>query len=522
MTPTRADRRRWIGGGSRVKMASAMGLLGLLVLRPFGLAPAAEQPSLSLLLRGPTNTIRLGDEIPVEFLITNTGLADYKFTDRNYDRSGRMWEYRLTATTATGAKVPDPRRQFRPGMMGGLGQARSLLPGQSFTKTIALNLWALIEAPGRYEVVGDYGEDAAALRSAPITIVVLPRTQQEMADYINGLTNQVAAQFAPAKGSSAGVSPDLVMRLMYTGSPKIVPALLQVLVQTNTPRGNAQFWATAALADYVPHNREFQAAILGAAGSYGLNDTGLDQLLLGEGFDPPLVKPILARALAADNPGGWRAGVWLALRYYDDALTPRLISIAEDAGARIDTRSLALRALTFHRSDAGVSAIKALLKDPAPEMLRPLFETIANGYPAPDVAQTQGRLQPGDLSAEDLRPLIERLLVSSNQALQLPLSGVILAKRFGSDALNAPLIALTASPASEVRGGAIEALALNRTDEGVKRLQELLHHPDVNLAQMATTAIRNAYLARGDALGRPLRPEDFPAEFRQPAAGPAK
>jgi len=59
--------------------------------------------------------------------------------------------------------------------------------------------------------------------------------------------------------------------------------------------------------------------------------------------------------------------------------------------------------LTFHRTDAGVKAIKALLKYPAPDMLNPLAETIANGYAHLDTSTNGSSLQPEDFSAEDLR-----------------------------------------------------------------------------------------------------------------------
>lgn len=335
-----------------------------------------------------------------------------------------------------------------------------------------------------------------------------------MADYINGLTNQIAVQLAPINGEPPGASQELVMKLMYTCSLESIPALLKVMYQTNTARGNAQFWATAALADYVPHTKESQNAILEAATEHGLNGTGLDQLLLAYDFSNKEMKPIIARALAVDNPGEWRAGVWLALRYYDDAFTMQLIAIANDSNARWDTRSVAMRVLTFHRTDAGVKAIKTLLKDPAPEMLRPLFETIANGYSSRDMAPTGRPLQPEDFNAEDMRPLIERLLVSTNQALQLQFCGVTLAKWFGSDALTAQLTELTTNPSPNIRGGAIDALALNRTDQGVKMLKTLLHDPDPETSKMAEAAIRNAYTSRGDARGRPLRADDFDAQYR--------
>jgi hypothetical protein len=181
-----------------------------------------------------------------------------------------------------------------------------------------------------------------------------------------------------------------------------------------------------------------------------------------------------------------------------------------------------MRVLTFHRTDAGVKAIKALLKDPAPDMLNPLAETIENGYARLDKNPTAKPLKPEDFSAEDLRPLIEQLLVSTNQALQLQLQGALLAKQFGSDALTTQLVALTTNCSPYTRYHAICALALNRTDEGVKTLKTLLNNPDPKISNVAEAAIRNAYTSRDGARGRPLRADDFDAKLQQPEVTPAK
>ena len=489
--------------------------------------PEPNRPDLSLEIRCTTNVFKVGDEIPIQFIIRNRGAADYKYANRTYDRGGRMLEYKLIAKLAAGESIPDPRQHFHPGMMGGLFSYDVLHPGESFTKVIPLNLWALIQEPGQYEVTGTYEADPGSANSDPISITVLPRTQEEMDDYIRGLTNRIAARLADLAayqaGHASGLTPGLadaelrsaMMSLMYTGSAEGIPMLLRILFESSD-----NFWATVALEDYVPHTDAVRKALLEAAARQGLNSS-LGNVLQAYDFDQQEMKPIVERALAADHPGEWQAGVWLALRYYDDALTTRLIAIASDVNARWDTRSVALKTLTYHRTDAGVKAIKALLKNPSPDMLRPLFETMANGYSHPDLGPTGRPLQPDDFSAEDLRPLIERLLASDNEALQLQLSGALLAKSFGSDSLTPQLVALTnASPA--IRYQAISALALNRTDEGVKTLKALLNSPDPSLSQTAESAIHNAYTARGDARGRPLRPDDFDAKFREPEATPPK
>src|ERR1039458_9612115 len=342
-----------------VKGRLAAGLIAWLTVNAALLAAESAKPpmvganaqGISLSIRCTSTVVKVGDEIPIEFILSNHGRADYKYNNRTYDRGGRLWEYKLTAKTAAGESLPDPRLHFKPGMAGGLSPSCVLHPGGSFPKDIQLNLWMLIKEPGRCEVVGTYGHDLGSVSSDPISIVVLPRTKAEMADYINGLTNQIAAQLAPTNGGPPAVSQELVMKLMYTCSPKSIPTLLKVMYQTNTARGNAQFWATAALADYVPHTEESRKTILEAATEHGLNGTGLDQLLLAHEFSNKEMKPIIARALAANNPGEWRAGVWLALDYYDDAFTTRLIAIANDSNARVDTRSVTMRVLTFRSEE---------------------------------------------------------------------------------------------------------------------------------------------------------------------------
>jgi len=173
----------------RVKAAWAVLVFVSLLRQQSGLAGVEDKNGLSLEIRCTNDVLKVGDEIPVEFILSNHGPADYKYTDRNYDRGGRMGEYKLAAKTASGESVPDARLHFRPGMGGGLGQPRLLHPDESFSKVIALNLWALITEPGRYKVMGVYEYDPGYSTSDPISITVLPRTKAEMHDYIQGFTN---------------------------------------------------------------------------------------------------------------------------------------------------------------------------------------------------------------------------------------------------------------------------------------------------------------------------------------------
>ncbi len=68
-----------------------------------------QDPQLRVEIRSGQHVVRAGDEIPITFLITNVGTTSYEYTDRTYDRSGRMGEYQLRAHNERGAPVPDPR-----------------------------------------------------------------------------------------------------------------------------------------------------------------------------------------------------------------------------------------------------------------------------------------------------------------------------------------------------------------------------------------------------------------------------
>ncbi|MBN2180578.1 MAG: hypothetical protein JW715_01595, partial [Sedimentisphaerales bacterium] len=151
------------------------------------------KPVLSLIIRCDHSGLKVGDEIPIIFLIKNEGIVGYTYSDRNYDRSGRMPEYELSAVDEQGEKVPDPRAKWTGGMMGGLGGEGRIASNNSFTKTIALNRWALLTKPGIYQVTGTYYPEGSLSKiiSSPIRIKVLPRTDEETGVYINKLSTQL-------------------------------------------------------------------------------------------------------------------------------------------------------------------------------------------------------------------------------------------------------------------------------------------------------------------------------------------
>ncbi len=358
-------------------------------------AEEAPPPSPALVIRCAQQAIRVGDAIPIEFVVMNTGGADYTYMDRNYDRSGRMPEYELRATDADGVPAADPRSTWPGGPGGGLSTDRALKPGDSFTKTIDLNRWALLDRPGTYTVVGLYyprmfpQAGTREVRSAPLTVTVGPRSDAETEAYILSLSTQLAT----AEGERRN---ELVRRLTYTRDLRIVPALVRSMYA-----GGDGFWESEAFIYYLPHGPETEKALVDEALARGMM-TSMPYIFNRWDLKADVMRGLVAASLVADRPQAWQAGALLAHQFPDDAFVPRLIALASD----------------------------------------------------------------------------------------------------------------TAGGAWE---SAIFALALHRTDQGVAALKRLLESPDKRVRDRAAFAIRVAYTGRGNAGGRPLRPEDFPADLQRPA-----
>ena len=372
-------------------------------LRETNVAPPVAPPVLSLSIRCTNDVVKAGDEMDIEFRITNTGTNDYKYADRTYDRSGRMNEYKLVVTNSSGEAVPDPRANDRGFWFGGgLFQYATLKPGESFTKVIPLNRWALVKESGRYEVTGAYigggafSTNTVTVNSTTITVNVRPRGEIEMVEYITGLSNQMAALTSSQDYRRQNQMDELVKQLAFTCSPAAVPTLLNAMYQPSQG-----FWESEALLFYVPRTENVKQAVIATALNRGLAN-GMQQIISYYGCtNREELMPIIARSLAPDSTNTWQAGALMAQQYANDSYTPRLIALATE----------------------------------------------------------------------------------------------------------------TNSPA---RDQAIYALAANRTDEGVRVLNALIHDPDLRISQTTRNAIKTAYNYRGIWRGRPLKPEDFEEKYRKP------
>ena len=324
---------------------------------------AAPEPVLTLTIRCDLAAPSVGDEIPITFVIQNDGPAPYTYPDRTYDRSGRMEEYKLEAVDKDAAPVPDPRAKRAAGRGGGLAGQGILAPGQSLTRTVALNRWALLTKAGTYRVTGAYGAGSKGTVSAPIEITLRPRTDAEMAQYIQGLSAQLQAALEAREEPGGKQDQDaLVAKLVYTCDRRIVPVLIHALYEgrQRNRSGNMGFWAAEAFSCFLPRDERNTAALVAAATERGMTD-GMCGMLETCGCPREQIKKLIAISLFADHPAAWAEGALAAQHYGDDAFTARLVAIATDPQS--SGRDQAIYALALNRTDESVEALKQLLQD---------------------------------------------------------------------------------------------------------------------------------------------------------------
>jgi hypothetical protein len=314
------------------------------------------KPILSLTIRCDKYKLKIGDEIPITFVIKNEGTIEYSYDNRSYDRSGRMPEYELSAVDEQRKKVPDPKAKWTGGLMGGLGGGEvRIRSNNSFTKTIALNKWALITKPGTYLITGTYHPEGnlSEIISLPIRIKILPRSDTEMAIYINKLVLKLP--IAVDKQDLAAC----VRKLMYTCDRWIAPIMIEVMYN----RDAASFWAGEAFNYYLPHDQKTNDALYDAAKKRGLARCML-QALKYRGFTSEKIKLLIDVSLSPERPYAWVEGALAAQQYPDDRFASRLSAIALNPNSK--ARVQAIYALANNRTYESVATLKKLLKESNP------------------------------------------------------------------------------------------------------------------------------------------------------------
>lgn len=104
---------------------------------------------------------------------------------------------------------------------------------------------------------------------------------------------------------------------------------------------------------------------------------------------------------------------------------------------------------------------------------------------------------------EEMYPLIERSLAPDSPATWQGGTRAAMASD-DPDRFALRLVAIARTQSSPARLQALIALAVNRSEEGVKVLHEALEDPDPMIRKRTADAIRNTYLVRKRGTGRPI------------------
>jgi hypothetical protein len=374
-----------------MKLIICTTIIALLALTASG-AVDSKNPVLTLTIHCDQTNLKAGDEIPITFVIKNEGDKPYPYLDRNYDSEGRLDEYKLIATGQDGKAIADPRAKWSGGIGGGECLQANLAPGKSFTKTIDLNRWALVSKGGTYKVTGNYYAAGKEIVSEPVEIIIQPRSDLEMGNYINDLAAQLRALQESKKGSREKQE-KIIQKLIFTCDNRIVPALIDALY-ADDKGGNEAFWVAEGMDYYLPKDDRNTAALVKAATERGMADD-MSTILQESGCPPQEIKKLIPISLSSDHPKAWAEGALAAQQYGDDSFMPRLIAIAMDKDN--DARYQAFYALALNRTDESVEALKQLLLD---QQVQPFVaEAIRTAYLYR--GNSQGRkLLPDDFPAE--------------------------------------------------------------------------------------------------------------------------
>lgn len=462
-----------------------------------------EKHGVTCTISFPKREFKQGDEILVTFEIENRGKSPFAYTyrwvgqrrcwepfpymDRWFVRSGRWDEYKLVARREDGSVVVDPRATWG-GFGGGPGLQRTLDLGESISKTISLNEWALISQPGRYTVVGSFTnnvyadrEEQILIHSKPARIVIKRRTYEEMGRYINKL----AKRLHEAKDSEEKRS--IINKLIYTRDNRIVPALIDCEYAEN-----GEYSAYEGFMYYLPLGKETKNMILRASIERGLVDTTLDALERF-GCTEEELREVIAVSLGSDNPRCVLAGARAAQKHPHDSHVPRLIELAKDTDST--GRREAIDALARNRTDGSLRVLKELLEDPNERVRSETGAAIRRAYRIFQAHQKLDKVRiysqfgsTGEvIAAARSRGSTRRWIAISE-----------LASRLDKDEI-AAVSALLEDPDEDMR--------VLKTDERLRTIRDLLKDPDKDVVDVTTAFVR---LTRRSCLGRPLRKDDFP------------
>ena len=117
----------------------------------------AQPPALHVEIRCDADNLRVGDEIPIRFIVTNLGAASFEHGSSSPYRFGAL-NFDLKAFDELQRPVIDPQSVGFPagGIAGSiLSTPRVLETGDSFEETLPLNEWASLRRRGQFTVRGN-------------------------------------------------------------------------------------------------------------------------------------------------------------------------------------------------------------------------------------------------------------------------------------------------------------------------------------------------------------------------------
>ena len=141
--------------------------------------PAENPPGLTVEIHCTNNVFKQGDEIPIQIIFRNQGTQACYFERGPNLFYGGLGGYKLTARTSSGEVLPDPEARppnnLQPPIYRPVWHPDTFLrPGDSVTNVVPLNRWAVLSAPGAYEIVGSY-DSLVFLVLGPYPHDVLPK-----------------------------------------------------------------------------------------------------------------------------------------------------------------------------------------------------------------------------------------------------------------------------------------------------------------------------------------------------------
>ena len=243
-------------------------------------AEEGARQALEVRIECPLEEIKVGDEIPIVFTITNSGNSVYFYHDgvsNYYDRLSLMGQYELIVSDENRRVVEGPFASRYSGISGGGGLPRTgVEPGSSLSRTVPLNQWALIKEAGRYTVRGIYhtgifhaAKKSPSVTSRPIRITLAPRSDEALQVYIDGLSERLDSIEIPETGMTKAAWTEIesvVRKLGYTCDARVVPVLLDA-AYTYPHSG---LWVADAVLRYVGPGPETREQVVATAQERGL------------------------------------------------------------------------------------------------------------------------------------------------------------------------------------------------------------------------------------------------------------